>query len=163
MNKVIVDPKVMKRIAELLIDKMVMPKNHDYGDAWQNNGIFTPLLRIDEKLVRIQTLSNGLQALVAKETPGKDVMDIFGYSMLSLLQMYSLIVTGKVKPEDIFGDEYIPLPAPIHEDLTVPYPVAELMLQAICNSDEMGMDMASGPDQTGYTGYNAETGEYEAI
>jgi hypothetical protein len=63
----------------------ILKKNHDYGDAWQENGPFTPLMRIKEKLIRVETLSNGKQALVLDEKVEDNIGEVFDYALLWLL------------------------------------------------------------------------------
>jgi hypothetical protein len=71
--------KTMKSIIDL-----VVKKNADYGDAWQRYGIFTPLIRINDKILRVKTLSDGRTALIADENIKDTLIDIIGYSMLAL-------------------------------------------------------------------------------
>lgn len=63
----------------------ILKKNADYGDAWQNNEGFTPLLRMREKLLRVETLSDGRKAMVEDESVDQDVAEIFDYALLYLL------------------------------------------------------------------------------
>jgi len=72
--------KLIESIAEL-----VTKKNHDYGDAWQRYGVFTPLIRMNDKMLRIATLVSGGQALIADESVKDNLVDIIGYSALALL------------------------------------------------------------------------------
>lgn len=74
----------LARISDGII-KLVMEKNQDYGDAWQRYGIFTPLIRLNDKLLRVKTLSDGREALVADEGIDDTLRDIVGYSLLGLL------------------------------------------------------------------------------
>ncbi len=67
------------------IANLVERKNHDYGDAWQTYGIFTPLIRINDKILRVQTLTSGAQALVSDENIEDTLKDIVGYAMLALM------------------------------------------------------------------------------
>lgn len=67
------------------IASLVEAKNHDYGDAWQRYGIFTPLIRINDKILRIKTLVGGIQALIADEKIEDTLRDIIGYALLALL------------------------------------------------------------------------------
>jgi malate/lactate dehydrogenase len=69
------------------IIKVLLAKNSDYGDAWQRFGIFTPLIRINDKILRVQTLSDGRTALVADETIIDTLTDIVGYGLLALLKL----------------------------------------------------------------------------
>lgn len=69
------------------IIKLLLAKNADYGDAWQRFGIFTPLIRINDKILRVQTLSDGRQALVADESIVQTLVDTVGYGLLALLKI----------------------------------------------------------------------------
>lgn len=71
---------VARRVIELVLDK-----NEDYGDSWQASGILGVLCRISDKLMRVETISDGRQALVANEGIGNTLLDTIGYSMLALL------------------------------------------------------------------------------
>lgn len=69
------------------IVKVLLAKNADYGDAWQRYGIFTPLIRINDKILRVKTLSGGAQAMVASENIVDTLQDIVGYGLLALLKL----------------------------------------------------------------------------
>lgn len=64
---------------------LVDNKNHDYGDAWQRFGVYTPLIRLNDKILRVATLSDGRQALVNAESIEDTLIDIIGYAALALL------------------------------------------------------------------------------
>jgi len=85
-DKVIVTKDALMKIAEEVID-LVIRKNADYGDAWQRFGVFTPLIRLNDKLLRVQTLSSGQTSLVPEEGIKDTIKDIFGYALLLLLRM----------------------------------------------------------------------------
>jgi hypothetical protein len=76
--------KRMMRLAQE-ISVVVTAKNHDYGDAWQRYGIYTPLVRLNDKLLRVQTLTGGEQALVSDEGITDTLQDIVAYGLLALL------------------------------------------------------------------------------
>lgn len=76
--------KTLLEICEQRIEH-ILRKNADYGDAWQNNEGFTPLLRMREKLLRVETLSDGRKAMVEDETVDQDVEEIFDYALLYML------------------------------------------------------------------------------
>jgi hypothetical protein len=80
-------PNIAKKAFDIAeeISKLVVAKNHDYGDAWQKFGLYTPLTRINDKMLRVQTLSGGEQALVADEKIEDTLKDIIGYAALALL------------------------------------------------------------------------------
>ena len=73
---------ILSEVIELLLKK-----NHDYGDAWQRFGIFTPLIRINDKILRVETLASGEKALVADEGIKDTLTDIAGYAILALLKL----------------------------------------------------------------------------
>ena len=85
-NKASVTKAALMAIAENLID-FVIKKNTDYGDSWQSYGIFIPAIRMKDKLVRVETLIDGRQALVADETFGDTIKDIVAYGWLAMLRM----------------------------------------------------------------------------
>lgn len=80
-------PKLIDMVED--ISDMVVSKNHDYGDAWQEYGIFTPLIRINDKILRVKTLSTGEHALVADEKIEDTLRDIIGYAALALMKLES--------------------------------------------------------------------------
>jgi len=71
-------------IASDVID-LVMEKNADYADAWQKNGIQGTLCRLADKLLRVETLADGREALVIEEKLPQTILDGIGYSFLALL------------------------------------------------------------------------------
>ena len=84
MTVVRVTKEALMMIVEERIDH-ILKANHDYGDAWQTNGSFTPLMRMKEKLIRVETLSDGRQALIENEKVETNVAEVFDYSLLWLL------------------------------------------------------------------------------
>lgn len=64
---------------------LIMEKNKDYKDAWQRYGIFTPLIRLNDKLLRVENLIGGHEALIADEKVEDTLKDIVGYALLALL------------------------------------------------------------------------------
>jgi hypothetical protein len=83
------------------IVKVLLAKNADYGDAWQRFGIFTPLIRQNDKILRVQTLSDGRQALVAGEKIVDTLTDIVGYGLLALLKLKQGCSTELILEESI--------------------------------------------------------------
>lgn len=69
------------------ITALILRKNQDYADAWQRYGIFTPLVRLNDKLLRVANLSDGKPMLVAEEGLEETLRDIAGYAFLALLYM----------------------------------------------------------------------------
>lgn len=89
-EEIVIKVKVSKvALMELCdgITDVIMRKNHDYKDAWQQQGIFTPLIRIKDKLLRMITLTNGEQALVPEEGIKDTLLDIVAYGLLALLYL----------------------------------------------------------------------------
>jgi hypothetical protein len=82
--------------------ELVVKKNHDYGDAWQRFGIFTPLIRINDKILRVKTLQ-GKEALVAEEAIADTLKDIIGYAMLALLYLEEEDGKRPIEQFDFFG------------------------------------------------------------
>jgi hypothetical protein len=76
----------IEAICESIINTVVK-KNQDYSDAWQRYGMFTGLIRENDKLLRVETLADGRQALVAEEKIGDTLTDIVGYGLLLRLWM----------------------------------------------------------------------------
>lgn len=74
----------LKHTAADVID-LVLRKNTDYGDAWQRHGIASVLVRLSDKALRLEKLSDGSTALIADEQWADTLRDIAGYSLLGLL------------------------------------------------------------------------------
>lgn len=77
------------KLADVASDviSLVLEKNEDYGDAWQKQSIIGVLVRLADKLYRIETLADGREALVAGEDIEESLIDAIGYSMLGLLYL----------------------------------------------------------------------------
>ncbi len=67
--------------------KLVLLKNKEYRDAWQRYGIFTPLIRLNDKLLRLKSLRGGQKVLVVGESIVDTLRDIVGYGLLALLRL----------------------------------------------------------------------------
>lgn len=66
---------------------LVMRKNADYGDAWQRQGINGAMVRLADKLYRIDNLSDGREVLVQEERLLDTLVDAIGYAMLGILYL----------------------------------------------------------------------------
>jgi len=75
----------LRHITEQVI-QIVLKKNHDYGNAWQRHD-YSWILRIVDKLYRVETLADGRQALVLNESIEDTLRDVIGYSLLGLLYL----------------------------------------------------------------------------
>jgi hypothetical protein len=85
MSKVIVDRENLMRMATQVVE-MLLVKNKEYGNAWEDLDIFTPLMRIREKLIRVETLNDKRKAITAQEGVDKELPDIAGYCLLGMLK-----------------------------------------------------------------------------
>ena len=89
MNKLIranVTHLELVRIAVRVIET-VLRKNADYGDAWQADGAPGWAHELKTKLCRLETLSDGRQALVVDENIEETLRDTVGYALLGLLYL----------------------------------------------------------------------------
>jgi hypothetical protein len=76
----------LDELVDELID-LLLDKNQKYKDAWQDFGMFTPLIRIREKLIRVETLIDGRPVLIQDEDVIAELMDVMGYCLLAMLWM----------------------------------------------------------------------------
>lgn len=69
---------------------LLIRKNHDYGDSFSKQfakyGVLSGLIRMDDKMARLDTLVNGKQAQVA-ESLEDSVADLAGYALLTLVEL----------------------------------------------------------------------------
>lgn len=131
-------PKLVEMEDE--ISKLLIAKNHDYGNAWQRYGVFTPLIRINDKLLRVQTLVGGREALIADEKIEDTLKDIIGYATLCLMWLEHQEIMTKYKhafPEIV---DYIKK-LPDYKDI-------EVKVLGQCDAQEMSMwvDYLEDPD-----------------
>ena len=66
---------------------LVLKKNKDYGDAWQGQGINGALVRLADKLYRVDTLADGRERLVQDENVLDTLVDAIGYALLGILYL----------------------------------------------------------------------------
>ncbi|MET3658498.1 DUF1599 domain-containing protein [Sporosarcina psychrophila] len=94
MSEEPVDVKVADRPAQIgaVCDKvrdLLIRKNHDYGDSFAQQyakyGLQSALIRMDDKMRRLETLADGEQAQVA-ESIEDTLMDLAGYALLALVE-----------------------------------------------------------------------------
>lgn len=93
-GKVEVTEAKLREVCVRVID-LVMKKNADYGDAWQRQGINGVLVRLADKLYRIDNLTafpvpavgpaSKVEHLIASETVEDTIVDAIGYCLLGLL------------------------------------------------------------------------------
>lgn len=82
--KLIVTKCELNTVAQEVID-LVLRKNADYGDAWQHGGAPGIMVRELDKVLRLEQLSDGRQALILDEKWADTLRDICGYALLGLL------------------------------------------------------------------------------
>jgi NTP pyrophosphatase (non-canonical NTP hydrolase) len=76
----------LNELTDELID-LLLRKNDEYKDAWQDFGIFTPLIRVREKLIRVESLIDGRPVLIQDKDVYNELRDIAGYCLLAMLWM----------------------------------------------------------------------------
>lgn len=74
----------LNQLMDKLVDQL-LDKNAKYKDAWQDFGIFTPLMRIREKLIRMESLQDGRVVLTYDPAIIAELGDIVGYGLLAML------------------------------------------------------------------------------
>lgn len=66
-------------------------KNHDYGDSFSRSykkyGIVAALVRMEDKWNRLDNLANGEKPMVADETIRDTLMDLAGYSIMTVMEL----------------------------------------------------------------------------
>lgn len=85
-KKVKVTENVLNEVCQEVI-QIVLSKNNDYGDAWQKQGIAGVMVRLSDKLCRVESLSDGREVLIADEKLQDTLIDAIGYSILGLLYL----------------------------------------------------------------------------
>lgn len=72
------------------VRELLIRKNHDYGDSFSKQfakyGVLSGLIRLDDKMSRLDTLVNGKHALVA-ESIEDSFADLAGYALLTLVEL----------------------------------------------------------------------------
>lgn len=77
--------KVGQEVIELLVRK-----NNDYGSSfskqYEKYGVMSGLIRMDDKMSRLANLVNGHKAEVNDESLDDTLMDLCGYTLLTLVE-----------------------------------------------------------------------------
>ena len=60
-------------------------KNHDYGDAFAEYGVVGVLVRMGDKIKRLQTITNQKIILVDNESIRDTLLDLHNYSAMALM------------------------------------------------------------------------------
>ena len=81
-------PAQIRAVCDKVRDLLIR-KNHDYGDSfaqqYEKYGLQSALIRMDDKMRRLETLADGEQAQVA-ESIEDTLMDLAGYALLALVE-----------------------------------------------------------------------------
>ena len=85
MNNIDIDrvnqmEKVQKEALELF-----KKKNADYGDAFANYGVVGVLVRMGDKISRLQSITNKCVSLINSESLRDTLIDLHNYSAMALM------------------------------------------------------------------------------
>lgn len=129
---------------------IIMEKNAAYGDAWQKFAIFVPLIRIREKIVRLENLASHRPHLAYDENIDEELDDIIAYALLAKLWLSD---NFEVEMEEIvkkLQEEYtgVDVETYQHFDFTIKDindEQAEFLMDDILDTlgNKMGYDVAS--------------------
>lgn len=79
------------RQASDALGDLLIRKNHDYGDSFSQQydkyGLMSALIRMDDKMRRLETLRGGQQAEVA-ESISDTLLDLAGYALLAYVETH---------------------------------------------------------------------------
>ncbi|MFF3147771.1 nucleotide modification associated domain-containing protein [Streptomyces sp. NPDC057927] len=71
------------------LTELLLRKNHDYGDSFAQQyskyGLMSALIRMDDKMRRLETLIDGEQAQVF-ESVNDTLLDLAGYALLAYVE-----------------------------------------------------------------------------
>lgn len=69
---------------------LLLRKNHDYGDSFAEQyskyGIMASLIRMDDKMARLNTLRQSTDAPAIAESLADTLLDLSGYALLSFVE-----------------------------------------------------------------------------
>jgi len=77
-------------------------KNKDYGDAFATYGAIGVLVRMGDKILRLQSITNNSLTLVNNETIRDTLIDLHNYSAMAIMLL----------DEDVDQDKYPSAPPP---------------------------------------------------
>lgn len=70
---------------------LLIRKDHDYGASFSNQfekrGVLSSLIRMEDKINRLDTLIEGRESRVSDESIEDTVADLAGYALLTLVEM----------------------------------------------------------------------------
>ncbi|MFS0855221.1 nucleotide modification associated domain-containing protein [Paenibacillus taichungensis] len=72
------------------VEALLKKKNHDYGNSFsiqfEKYGVMSAMIRMDDKMRRLENLLNGSQAQV-DESIEDTLLDLVGYGTLALVEL----------------------------------------------------------------------------
>ena len=74
----------MRRIQDEGLE-LFRKKNQDYGDAFANYGVIGVLIRMGDKISRLQSITNKNISLVNTETMRDTLIDLHNYSAMAIM------------------------------------------------------------------------------
>ena len=74
-------------------------KNQDYGDAFANYGVLGVLVRMGDKIARLQSISTKSVSLVNSESLRDTLMDLHNYSAMAIMLL------DEDEDEDVYENE----------------------------------------------------------
>lgn len=80
--------------------KIFEKKNHDYGDAFAEYGVVGVLVRMGDKIKRLQTITNQKIILVDNESIRDTLLDLHNYSAMALMLLQEDEEKEKDKDKD---------------------------------------------------------------
>lgn len=82
------------------VSALLIRKNHDYGDSFSKQyakyGLLSGLIRMDDKMRRLETLTGGSEAEV-DESIEDTLLDLCGYALLTLVELRKQNDKGAIK------------------------------------------------------------------
>tara|TARA_Y100000389_G_scaffold205055_1_gene262506 strand:+ start:903 stop:1394 length:492 start_codon:yes stop_codon:yes gene_type:complete len=85
--------------------ELFIKKNKDYGDAFANSGSIGVLVRIGDKISRLQNITKNSINLVSDESCRDTLIDLHNYAAMAIMLLDENNETTKNKEEEIKEDE----------------------------------------------------------
>jgi hypothetical protein len=73
-------------------------KNSDYGDAFASYGVIGVLVRMGDKILRAQSITNSSISLVNSETLRDTLIDLHNYSAMAIMLLDEERETNNMQP-----------------------------------------------------------------
>ena len=78
-------PLQMKNVQEEVFNLFVKKKNKEYGDAFAKYGTIGVLVRIEDKLLRLQSITKNNITLINTESLRDTLLDLHNYSAMAIM------------------------------------------------------------------------------